>query len=53
MPVAVFVLAVALAGNAVLGPVGVGLIRWRVSASVLNQGLGIDAATLALAVRSR
>jgi hypothetical protein len=50
MPIALFVLALCLAANVVLGPLGMGLIQWRVSPIGLNQTLGIDAALFVLGV---
>ncbi len=41
-------LALGVAAAAVLGPLGLGLIQWRVSANALNQTLGADAAMLVL-----
>jgi hypothetical protein len=43
-------LAVALAANVLLGPLGLGLIQWRVSANGLNQTYGADGACLVLVV---
>jgi hypothetical protein len=34
--VALLVLAVGLAGNVVLGPLGLGLLQWRLSTDLLN-----------------
>ncbi len=48
MPVVLFVLAAASAVAVVLGPLGLGLIQWRVSANLLNQTYGADAAQLLL-----
>lgn len=50
MVIMLLCLAVALAANALLGPLGFGLIEWRVSANGLNQTYGADAAILALVV---
>jgi hypothetical protein len=41
-------LALALIANVLLGPIGLGAIEWRVSANLLNQTYGADAATLVL-----
>ena len=43
-------LAVALSANVLLGPLGVGLLVWRVSANGLNQTYGADAVSLLLVV---
>lgn len=43
-------LAAALAANVILGPLGLGLIEWRVSPNGLNQTYGADAAILLLVV---
>ncbi len=48
MPVALFILAAASVAVVVLGPLGLGLIQWRVSANLLNQTYGADAAQLLL-----
>ena len=50
MSLALFALAVALAANVVLGPLGFGLLQWRVSANGLNQTYGADAVSLLLVV---
>jgi hypothetical protein len=50
MVIMLLLLAAALAINAILGPLGFGLIAWRVSANGLNQTYGADAAILALVV---
>ncbi|HET8626026.1 MAG TPA: hypothetical protein VFL91_01315 [Thermomicrobiales bacterium] len=50
MPILLLLLALGLAANVVLGPLGLGLIAWRVSANLINQTYGADAATLALVV---
>jgi hypothetical protein len=47
---ALVALAVLVAGNVVLGPLGVGVIQWRVSAIGLNQTYGADGAALVLIV---
>ncbi len=52
MPVALLLLGVALAANVVFGPLGFGVLVWRVSALGLNQTYGADAASLALIVPS-
>jgi hypothetical protein len=43
-------LALALALNVALGPLGLGWLQWRLSPIGLNQTLGMDAAVLALGV---
>ena len=50
MVIALILLAAALAANVLLGPLGLGLIAWRLSANGLNQTYGADAATLLLVV---
>jgi hypothetical protein len=50
MPLALLLLAGGLAANVLLGPLGLGLLRWRVSPNGLNQTYGADAASLALVV---
>src|SRR5687767_1042059 len=50
MPLTLLLLAAGLAANVVLGPLGLGLIEWRVSANGLNQTYGADAASLVLVV---
>jgi hypothetical protein len=50
MVIMLLLLAAALATNVLLGPLGLGLIEWRVSANGLNQSYGADAAILALVV---
>jgi hypothetical protein len=50
VPIALLVLAGGLAANVLLGPLGLGLLRWRVSADGLNQTYGADAASLVLIV---
>jgi hypothetical protein len=50
VPLVLLVLAGGLAANVLLGPLGLGLLRWRVSADGLNQTYGADAAALALVV---
>ena len=42
MPVALLALAAALAATVLLGPLGVGILQWRVSAIGLNQTYGAD-----------
>ena len=46
LSVALVVLAVGIATTSVLGPVGLGLMRYRTSPTTLNQLLGSDAASL-------
>ncbi len=48
MPFALLALAACLAAAAVLGPLGLGAIDWRVSENLLNQTYGADGATFAL-----
>ena len=43
-------LAVVLGANVLLGPLGLGIIHWRVSALGLNQTYGADGASLVLVV---
>jgi hypothetical protein len=43
-------LAAGLSANVVLGPLGVGLLKWRVSLNGLNQTYGADGASLLLVV---
>ncbi|MBI3971916.1 MAG: hypothetical protein HY332_11555 [Chloroflexi bacterium] len=50
MPLALILLVAGLAAAVVLGPLGLGLIDWRVSANGLNQTLGADAGMLVLVV---
>jgi hypothetical protein len=50
MPLALFLLALALAASVLLGPLGLGLLEWRVSPNGLNQTYGADAASLLLVV---
>jgi hypothetical protein len=50
MPGTLVLLAVALSTNVLLGPLGFGLLEWRVSANGLNQTYGADAASLLLVV---
>jgi hypothetical protein len=50
MPLALLLLALAMAANVLLGPLGLGLLQWRVSPNGLNQTYGADAASLALVV---
>lgn len=50
MIIMLLLLAVALATNVLLGPLGLGVIDWRVSANGLNQTYGADAASLLLVV---
>jgi hypothetical protein len=50
MIVMLVLLAIALAANVLLGPLGLGWIVWRVSANGLNQTYGADAASLLLVV---
>lgn len=50
MVIMLLLLAATLAANALLGPLGLGLIEWRVSENGLNQTYGADAAILALVV---
>ena len=50
MVIALVLLAAGLAANVLLGPLGFGLIAWRVSANGLNQTYGADAASLLLVV---
>jgi hypothetical protein len=48
--IALVLLAAILAANVLLGPLGLGLIAWRMSANGLNQTYGADAAILGLVV---
>ena len=50
MPSMLVLLAVGLTANVLLGPLGVGLLKWRVSISGLNQTYGADSASLLLVV---
>jgi hypothetical protein len=50
MPLALVALAVLVASNVVLGPLGLGVIQWRVSTIGLNQTYGADGAALVLIV---
>jgi hypothetical protein len=46
MTLSLVLLAVLLAVNVLLGPLGIGLIQWRVSAIGINQTYGADAVSL-------
>lgn len=48
MPLALLLLAICLAANVLLGPLGVGVIQWHVSAIGINQTFGADAVSLVL-----
>jgi hypothetical protein len=48
VPIALLILALALLANAILGPLALGWIHWRLSPIGLNQTYGIDAAVLIL-----
>ena len=48
MPFGLVALALALLANALLGPLGLGWIVWRLSPLGLNQTYGIDATVLLL-----
>jgi len=48
MVIALLLLALALVANVLLGPLGLGVLVWRVSANGLNQTYGADAAILLL-----
>ena len=48
MPLALVALAVGLIANVLLGPLGLGLLQWRVSSNALNQTYGADAVSLVL-----
>jgi hypothetical protein len=50
MPFALIALAIALVANVLLGPLGFGMLQWRVSANALNQTYGADAVSLLLVV---
>ncbi len=50
MSLALFCLAASLAATVVLGPLGLGLLQWRVSASSLNQLYGAGVVELLLVV---
>jgi hypothetical protein len=50
MPLALVALAVGLTANVLLGPLGLGLLQWRVSSNALNQTYGADAVSLLLVV---
>jgi hypothetical protein len=50
VPLALVALAVLVTSNVVLGPLGLGIIQWRVSAIGLNQTYGADGAALVLIV---
>lgn len=50
MPIALLVLAAALTATVLLGPLGLGLLEWRVSAIGLNQTYGADGASLLVVV---
>jgi hypothetical protein len=50
MPSMLGALGVALTANVLLGPLGIGLLEWRVSANGLNQTYGADGASLFLVV---
>jgi len=43
------ILAIGLATNSLLGPLALGVIEYHYSASMINQGIGLDAVTLLLA----
>jgi hypothetical protein len=47
---ALWLLAVGLAANAVLGPLGTGTIAYHYSPSLINQAIGLDGVTLIAAV---
>lgn len=50
MPIALLLLAAALAGTVLLGPLGFGVLHWRVSTIGLNQTYGADGASLFVTV---
>jgi hypothetical protein len=50
MPIALLLLASGLTASIVLGPLGLGLLQWRVSASGLNQLYGASIVELVLVV---
>jgi hypothetical protein len=50
LAIALVALALGVAANSILGPVGLGLMRYRTSATTLNQLLGSDAAALSLSL---
>lgn len=50
MPIALLAIATLLAINVLLGPLGLGVIQWRVSVIGLNQTYGADGAALVLVV---
>lgn len=50
MVLMLIVIAIGLAANVLLGPLGLGVITWRVSPNGLNQTYGADAASLFLVV---
>jgi hypothetical protein len=50
MPIALLFLAATLATTVLLGPLGLGVLQWRVSAIGLNQTYGADGASLVVAV---
>jgi hypothetical protein len=50
MSIRLVALALLVAANVLLGPLGIGLIHWRVSTIGINQTYGADAASLALVV---
>jgi hypothetical protein len=50
MPLALVLLAATLAATVLAGPLGFGVLQWRVSAIGLNQTWGADGASLVLAV---
>jgi hypothetical protein len=50
MPLALLLLASALAATVLLGPLGFGVLQWRVSAIGINQTYGADGASLLVAV---
>jgi len=50
VPIALLVLAICLAANVLLGPLGAGIIQWHVSAIGINQTYGADAVSLLLVV---
>jgi hypothetical protein len=52
MPTALVAIATLLAINVLLGPLGLGIIQWRVSPIGLNQSYGADGAALVLVVPS-
>ena len=48
MPFGLLLLAICLAANVLLGPLGIGAIQWHVSAIGINQTYGADAVSLVL-----